>query len=302
MANTIQYQQVWENKLAQRLDKPQNWKDTCDVIYTDTQTVVLPYIGVAGEPAVSATYLTSAADRSTLSKVVTLIDVTQSSETLAIVTTNYDAVYLDYADQAQSLYAKLADLGDLLGKKIGERIETITLANHAALTDFGDLGAGAVGLGAGAITITANNIDDVIRGIIEQIQTANGFDLYIQNGGFATWRPSDWTALVTYMQANGFQFADEALRDGGRGRMGKEAMGLYHYVSTSHTAGHVQAGVRKIQKLGLLRSTFGKTYVTETPSSSTAGFLSGTAIHTRLDYGLTVQTNVKPVVFDVNVA
>ncbi len=61
------------------------------------------------------------------------------------------------------------------------------------------------------------------------------------------------------------------------------------------------AGVRKIQKLGLLKGTFGKTYVTETPPSGTAGMLSGTGIHTRLDYGLKVQTNVAPIIFDVNV-
>lgn len=302
MANTIKYQEIWENKLAQRLDKPTNWKDVCDVIYTDTQTTVLPYIGTAGEPAVG-TIFSNAAARSTLSNVVTLIDVTQSTETLAIVTTNYDAVYIDYADQAQSMYAKLADLGDLLGKKINERVETLVLADHAAWTDFGDTGGGVLGLASTDITVSATNIDDIIRGVIEQIQTANGFDLYVQNGGFAVWRPSDWTFLVQFMQANGFTFADEALRDGGKGRLGKEALGLYHYVSTSHAAGgHIMAGVRKVEKLGLLRSTFGKTYVTETPSSSTAGFLSGTAIHTRLDYGLKVQTNVLPVIYDINVA
>lgn len=300
MANTILSQEVWENKLAQRLDKPTNWKDTCDVMYTDTQTTVLPYIGTAGEPAVSATWLTSAATRSTLSNIVTLIDVTIATETLAVVTTNYAAVYIDYADQAQSNYAKIGDLGDLLGKKINERVESLTLANYGSWTDMGDTGGGAIGLSTTAVTVSATNIDDIIRGVIEQIQTANGFNLYQQNGGFITWRPADWTFLTAFMQANGYTFADEALKTGGR--IGQEAMGLFHYVSTQHTDNHLMAGVRKILKLGLLRSTFGKTYVSETPSSSTAGFLSGTAIHTRLDYGLKVQTNVKPIIYDFNVA
>ncbi len=269
-------------------------------MYTDTQATVLPYISTGGEPAVSATYLTSAADRSTLSKVVTLIDVTMTTETLSIVTTNYDAVYVDYADQAQSSYAKIAALGDLLGKKLNERIETIVLANHASWTNVGDDGSGGVGLAATQLTVSATNIDDICRGIIEQIQTANGFDLYKQNGGFVTWRPADWTKLVTFMQANGFSFADEALRN--PNMIGKEALGLSHYVSTSHAANHVMAGVRKIQKLGLLSSTFGKIYVNENPSSSTAGFLSGTAIYGRIDYGMIVQTNVLPVIYDVNVA
>ena len=260
MAREIFYQEIWENKLAQRLDKPTNWKETCDVIYTDSNTLVLPYIGTAGEPAVSATYLTSTGDRTDITKVVTLIDFTQTSETLAISTTNYDAVYVDYAAQAQSNYAKLA---------------------------------------ATTFTVSASNVDDAVRGIIEQIYTANGFDLYKQRGGFIVWRPADWTFMVQFMQANGFNLADVSLKNGGS--IGIDYLGIYHYVSTSHATNHLMAGVRGLEKLGLLRSTYGKTYVTETPSSSTAGFLSGTAIHTRLDYGLKVQTNVKPCIFDVNV-
>jgi hypothetical protein len=79
-------------------------------------------------------------------------------------------------------------------------------------------------------------------------------------------------------------------------------MGLYHYVSTSHSAGHIFAGVRKVMKLGLLRSTYGKVYNVEHPSSSTAGFLSGTQVYSRLDYGFKTQANVAGLVFDVNVA
>ena len=302
MANTIKYQEAWEAKLAQRLDKPQNWKDVNEVIYTSTQTHNLPYIGTAGEPAVTTGVFANAAGRSTLSNVIPFIDVTEATETLAITTTDIDSVYIDYADQAQSQYSKLMNMGELLGKKIGERAEALTLAQHASWTNFGDTGGGVLGLAATAITVSASNIDDIIRGIIEQIQTANGFELYLQNGGFVEWRPADWTYLVAYMQQNGFSFADEALRDGGKGRMGKETMGLYHYVSTLHTANHLFAGVRGVQKFGLLKETYGRTYVNEMPASSTAGSLSGTQIHSRLDYGFKVPTNLLPVVYDVNVA
>lgn len=300
MANTIIYQAVWENKLAQRLDKPQNWKDVNEVVYTDTQTHNFPLVSTGNEPAV-ATLTNTAAGRSTLSNVIPFIDVTETNETLSIVTAEIDSVYLDYADQAQSNYAKMADMGTLLGKKINERAEVVTLGNHAAWTNMGDTGGGVIGLGSTDITVSGTNIDDIIRAVIEQIQTANGFDLYMQNGGFAVWRPSDWTFLVQFMQANGFQFADEALRDGGKGRMGKEALGLFHYVSTGHASGgHIMAGVRGVQKLGILKSTYGRTYVNEMPASSTAGSLSGTQIHTRLDYGLLVPTNLLPVIYDIN--
>ena len=300
MASTYIYQAVWENKIAQRLDKPQNWKDVCDIVYSDAQTYNFPLISTSNEPAV-ATLTNTAAGRSTLSNVIPFVDVTQTNETLSIVTAEIDSAYVDYADQAASNFARWPVLGELLGKKISERIEAISLANHTNWTDFGDTGGGVLGLASTAITVSDSNIDDIVRAIIEQIHTANGTNLYMENGGFAVWRPADFTKLVAFMQANGFAFADEALRDGGKGRMGKEALGLFHYLSTSHTATHVFAGVRKVQKMGFLNGTFGKTYVAEMPASSTAGSLSGTQIHHRIDYGLLVPTNLKPCLFDVNV-
>ena len=195
----------------------------------------------------------------------------------------------------------MADMATLLGKKIGERAEALSLGNHAAWTNFGDTGGGVLGLATTAITVSGTNVDDIVRGVIEQINTANGYDLYLENGGFVEWRPQDWTFLVQFMQANGFSFADSALRDGGKSTLGKEAMGLTHYVSTGHASGHVMAGVRGVQKFGILKSTYGKIYQAEMPASSTAGSLSGTQIHTRLDYGFLVPTNLAPTIFDVNV-
>lgn len=299
MANTIIYQALWENKLAQRLDKPQNWKETCDVVYTDTQTYNFPLVATSGEPAV-ATLTNTAAGRSTLSNVIPFIDVTITNQTLSIVTAEIDSVYIDYADQAQSNYAKMGEMGTLLGKKINERAEAVVLGNHASWTNFGDTGGGVLGLSSTAITVSASNIDDIVRGVIEQIYSANGFNLYKENGGFITWRPADWTLMTQFMQANGFNMADAALKNGSS--IGIDYLGLYHYVSTSHSAGHLMAGVRGVQKFGILSSTYGKIYKNEMPSSSTAGSLSGTQLHTRLDYGLLVPTNLLPTLFDVNVA
>ena len=45
--------------------------------------------------------------------------------------------------------------------------------------------------------------------LIQQIQTANGFDLMRENGAFCVWRPADWNLLISFMQANGFRTADE---------------------------------------------------------------------------------------------
>ncbi len=265
-------------------------------------TYNFPLLSAANEGAVS-TLTNTQAGRSLLSNVVPFTVNTQTNQTLTVSIAEIISDYKDYADQAQSNYANMAEMGTYLGKKLNERAEAISLANHAAWTDFGDTGAGVLGLSSTDITPSATNIDDIVRGIIEQIQTANGWDLYMENGGFIVWRPADWTFLVQYMQSMGYSFADEALKDGGKGRLGKEAMGLFHYVSTSHASGgHLMAGVRKTQKMGILSSTYGKVYKQDNPSSSTAGSLSGTQIHTRLDYGLLVPTNMLPVLFDINTA
>lgn len=209
-------------------------------------------------------------------------------------------MYIDFADQAQSNYAKMGEMGTLLGKKINERAEAVVLANHAAWTDFGDTGAGVLGLASTDITISASNIDDVVRGVIEQIYIANGFNLYKEKGGFIVWRPADWTLMTQFMQANGFNLADSALKAGST--IGVDYLGLNHYVSTAHASGgHIMAGVRGVQKFGILNSTYGKVYAADMPASSTAGSLSGTQLHTRLDYGLLVPTNLKPILFDINV-
>ncbi len=300
MVSAYIYQAAWESKLAQRLDKPQNWKEVMDVVYTDTQATNFPLISTGNEPAVT-TLTNTSAGRSLLSNVIPFAILTQTNETLSIVTAEIDSVYLDYADQAQSQYSNWADMGDLLGKKINERIEGIAQATQSLATNIGDTGGGVIGLSSTQIQVSATNIDDIIRGIIEQIQTANGFTKYQENGGFACWRPADWTFLVQFMQANGFATADSALQNGTKDQKGVPYMGLYHYVTTSNTANHVLAGVRKLCKLGLLKSTYGKTYTAEMPASSTAGSLSGTQIHTRVDYGTLLPTNMAPIYFDVNV-
>jgi len=308
MANldVLIWQEAWENKLAQRLDKSQNWKEVCDVRYTDTKVLNLPFISTSNEPAVSTTFFTAAADRTDVSKVIPFIGATMANETLNIISTTIDSVYMDYADQAQSQYVNWAEFGDLLGKKLNERIEAVVLGNGANWTNFGDTGGGVLGLSAAPITVSSTNIASIIRGIIQQIITANGYDMYKKNGGFVVWRPADWTLLVQYMQANPFSQADLALKNGGGDVGGVELvgvpyMGLYHYVSTLGTAGSLMAGVRGTQVLGILKNTYGRTFRAEMPASSTAGSLSGTQIHSRLDYGILVQTNLKPVIYAGNV-
>jgi hypothetical protein len=100
--------------------------------------------------------------------------------------------------------------------------------------------------------------------------------------------------LEQFCQANGYQMADITLRDGIKS--GFHALGADHYVSNSHTATHVIAGVKKLITVGLLSTTYGKLVVTEDP-----GLLSGFGFVSRIDLGTLVPTNYTGLLFDVNV-
>lgn len=293
MANTIKYQEEWAVKLQERLKKPTNWKEICDVMYSDTQVFELPYVGTASESAIQTGL--------TRGNTYTFQDITQSTETLSIGTFDILAELLDRADEAQSNYAKRMDRASLQGDKINERLETIMLGEHANWTNFGDTGGGVLGLAATQFTVSATNVDNVWRGIVEQIYTANGATQLERDGAFIVWRPADWTFATEYMQANGFNTADQALKNGGTIGIEYGAPKFAHYVSTSHTANHLFAGVKKVMKLGILKSTYGKTYITEDPAGASGGNISGISVNSRLDYGTKVPSVAKTLVFDVNV-
>lgn len=153
----------------------------------------LPYVGTASESALQTGL--------TRGNTYTFQDITMSTETLSIATFDIISELLDRADEAQSKYAKRMDRAKLQGDKINERLERIMQTLFATATNLGDNGSGGVGLASTAFTVSATNVDDIIRGVIEQIHTAKGTKQYLANGGFIEWRPSDWTFLMAFMQA-----------------------------------------------------------------------------------------------------
>ena len=200
MANSIKYQEEWAVKLQERLKKPTNWKEVSDVIYSDTQVFELPYVGTASESAIQTGL--------TRGNTYTFQDITQTTETLNIGTFDILAELLDRADEAQSNYAKRMDRAALQGDKVNERLEAIMLGDHANWTDMGDNGSGAPATGSTtAFQITETSVDNLWRAVIEAIYTANGFTQYQRDKAFIVYRPQDWTAATTFMQANGFNQA-----------------------------------------------------------------------------------------------
>lgn len=286
VANTITYETTYEDILQDRLDHPTTWKEMCNVEYTDTRVISSSYMSTT--PSVQTV---------TRGTGVALQTFAETAETLTISTGRDLGIYVDWADLAQSPWTKPAELFDRIGALLNEFIESNVLAQHASWTDFDNA---SIGGAAGNITVLSSNIDDIIRGVKREIREANGQMLMKQNGVGFVWRAADFEYLEAFVQANGFSTADKALVEGTV--EGLRYLGCDHYWSNDHTAGHVFAGVKKIQRLGILRGTYGRAHTIDFPAADSNTFFSGQAFYSRVDIGHLTPTAHVGLVFDINVA
>ncbi len=286
VANTITYETIYDDVLQDRLDHPQTWKEMCDVMITDTRVFSTSYM--------STTPSVQTVTRGTGHSMQTFAE---TAETLTISTGRDLGLFVDWGDLAQSPWTKPAELFDRIGALLNEYIESAVLAQHASWTDFDNA---SIGGAAGNITVSASNIDDIIRGVKREIREANGQRLMAQNGVGFVWRAADFEILEAFVQANGFQTADQALKEGTV--EGFKYLDAYHYWSNDHTAGHVFAGVRKVQMLGILRGTYGRAHTIDFPAGDTNTYLSGRSYYSRVDIGHLTPTSQAGLVFDINVA
>lgn len=286
VANTITYETQYEDALQDRLDHPTTWKEMCDVTITNTKVISSSYM--------STTPSTQAVTRGTGASLQVFAE---SAESLDISTGRDLGVVVDHADLYQSPWTKGVELFNRIGALLNEYIESQVLAQHASWTNFDNASIGGV---AGNITVSASNIDDIIRGVKREIREANGQMLMNENGVGFVWRAADFELLEAFVQANGFTTADQALREGTV--EGLHYLGVDHYWSNDHTSGHVFAGVKKIQRLGILRGTYGRAHTIEFPAADSNMFFSGTAFYSRVDIGHLVPTAHAGLTFDVLVA
>lgn len=284
--NTVTYATQFDDVLQDRLDHPQTWKEMCDVEYTNTRVI-------------SSSYMSTTPSVTTVTRGTGLVMNTfaETAESLTISTGRDLGIYVDWADLAQSPWTKEAELFDRIGALLNEFIEDDVLAQHASWTNFDNA---SIGGAAGNITVSASNIDDIIRGIKREIREANGQRLMNQNGVGIVWRAADFEILEAFVQANGFMTADQALKEGTV--EGLKYLGVNHYWSNEHEAGHVFAGVRKIQRLGILRATYGRAHRIEFPAADSNTFFSGIACYSRVDIGHLTPTAHAGLLFDVLVA
>lgn len=287
--STITWGTIYDDVLQDRLDHPTTWKEMCKVQMTDSYNI-------------STSYLTAPTSATTVTRSTGLVgsSLTEVQESFSVSTGKDVGLFVDLANLAQSPWTKPAELFDRIGALLNEAIEAAVLARHASWTDFGLASIGGGGAATDPITVSASNIDDIIRGVKREVREANGQALMNMNGLGFVWRAADFEYLEAFVQANGFATADQALKEGTV--EGLRYLGADHYWSNDHTANHVFAGVKKIERLGILRGTYGQSHTIDFPAADSNTFLSGKAFYSRVDFGHLTPTGHVGLVFDVNVA
>ena len=121
-----------------------------------------------------------------------------TTDSITINTSKILPMFIDRADEAQTPYSRQMELADLQGVLINEYLEAQMLADHASWTDFDNT---QIGGSAGNITVSASNIDDIIRAVKREIGEAHGQSLMDRNGAFIIWRYADKELLEQFAQA-----------------------------------------------------------------------------------------------------
>lgn len=274
----------YETKLQERLSAPMVWKEVCLVKYTDT--------GIWRNP-----YLTDATvGTGTRGTGYTPYAVETTDDTVSITDYVYSAPVIDDADLAQKTFSDWMEVADNVATMLNEKMETAMLAEHAQWTNFDNA---SIGGSAGNITVAVTNIKKIITSLKREIREAGGGDLLARNGGFIIWREADFELVETLASSEGFNTADDALKNGIK--QGFKYMGMEHYSSSKHASGHVFAGVKKAFAVGICKSTYGKVKELVNPVVSGAQ-ISGIGLESRIDSKFKAWTKMVPVLFDVLVA
>lgn len=277
---TIEY----EAKLQERLSAPMMWKEVCLVKYTDSGIWRNPYLtdSTVGTGTRGTGYTSTA--------------VATTDDTVSITDYIYSAEHIDDADLAQKTFSDFMEIADRMGVMLNEAMETEMLSEHGQWTNFDNA---SIGGSAGNITVAVSNIKKIITSIKREIREAGGEDLMERNGAFIVWRAADFELVETLASSEGFDTADDALKNGIR--QGFKYMGVEHYSSNKHASGHVFAGVKKAFAVGVVKSTYGKIKTIVNPVVGGAQ-ISGVGLETRIDSKFKAWTNMVPVLFDVLVA
>jgi len=260
------------------------WKEVCDVRYTDSGILRNPYLtdSTVGTGTRGTGYTSTA--------------IATTDDTVTINTYKYSAEHIDDADLAQKTFSDFMEIADRMGTMLNESMETAMLASHASWTNFDNA---SIGGAAGNITVSISNIKNIIAAMKREIREAGGGEKANRNGMFIVWREADFELVELLASSEGFNTADDALKNGIK--QGFKYLGVEHYSSSKHASGHVFGGVKKAFTVGVVRSTYGKVKQIINPVVSGAQ-ISGIGLESRIDYAFKAWQNNVAILFDILVA
>ncbi len=273
-----------ETKLQERLSAPTVWKEVCLVKYTNTGILKNPYL-------TDSTVYTGTRGTGYTSVAVATVD-----DSVTISDYFGSAQHIDDADLAQKTFSDFMEIGDNMATMLNEKMETQMLAEHAQWTNFDN---SSIGGAAGNITVAITNVKNIVAAMKTAIRTAGGGDLSGRNGMFMVWREADFELVEILASSEGFNTADDALKNGIK--QGFKYLGVEHYSSSKHAAGHLFGGVKKAFNVGVVKSTYGRVKTIQNPVVSGAQ-ISGVGLETRVDNKYKAWTKMVPVLFDILVA
>ena len=180
----------WKTKLQERLEYNTNWKEVCNVEYTNANTLHNPYMSTV--PSLQS---------HTRGTPYTYQVFTITNEYVTINQSEILGIPIDRADLAQLTFVKAMDLAESQAQLIQETLETDMLANHAMLTNFdqGTLDTGTAD--TVAIDVDINKVWDIIGTMKRKISEANGDGLASRNGIFIIWTPKQFQLIEDFARS-----------------------------------------------------------------------------------------------------
>jgi hypothetical protein len=274
----------YETKLQERLSQPLTFKEVCQLRYTSSGILRNPYLT---DPTLGT---------GTRGTGYTSTAIATTDDTVTISDYIYAAEHIDDADLAVKTFSDFMEIADRMGTILNEGMETEMLSEHAQWTNFDNA---SIGGSAGNITVAVTNIKKIITSMKREIREAGGEDLMNRNGAFIVWRAADFELVETLASSEGFNTADDALKNGIK--QGFRYMGVEHYSSNKHASGHVFGGVKKAFMCGIIKATYGKVKTIVNPVVSSAQ-ISGIGLESRIDSKFHAWNKMVPVLFDILVA
>lgn len=190
VSNALIFAEDWAIALQEQLDEPTKWKNICNVMFVDRKVFNNPYhTDITVQTHSPNTPFTPQA-------------LSQTNENVTIATSRIASTYIDRAEEVMS-YAGQMEQARRHGILLNEAIETSVYADHANWTNFGngDITGGTVG-DTTTITVSATNIDDIVRHVKRVFRVASGDTLLARYGGSIVWRPADFELLEGFMMAS----------------------------------------------------------------------------------------------------